>query len=173
CCHPALSREAQIALTLRAVLGMSTAQIARAFIVPEATMAQRIVRAKRKIVEAGIPYRVPAGPELSARLDQVLDLLYLLFNEGFLSSGPSAATSRDLADDASWLCAMLGKLMPREPEVLSLLALMQLHEARRRSRFTDAGAIVLLQDQDRALWDGAAIRRATNSLERARRMGTP
>jgi RNA polymerase sigma factor (sigma-70 family) len=173
CCHPALSREAQIALTLRAVLGMSTAQIARAFIVPEVTMAQRIVRAKRKIVEAGIPYRVPAGPELSARLDQVLDLLYLLFNEGFLSSGPTAATSRDLADDATWLCAMLGRLMPGEPEVLSLLALMQLHEARRRSRFTAAGAIVLLQEQDRALWDRAAIRRATNSLERARRMGKP
>jgi RNA polymerase sigma factor (sigma-70 family) len=173
CCHPALRREAQIALTLRAVLGMSTAQIARAFIVPEATIAQRIVRAKRKIVEARIPYRVPSGPDLEGRLSQVLDLLYLLFNEGFLSSGPRDSTNRDLAADAIWLCRTVTLLLPRQADALSLLALMQLHEARRAARFSQTGAIVLLQDQDRSRWDRTAIRQAGELLERARRLGIP
>ena len=173
CCHPALGREAQVALTLRAVLGMTTAEIAHAFLVPEATMAQRIVRAKRKIVEAKIPYRVPDAQALSARLHQVLTLLYLLYNEAYLSSGATHVTDRDLAADALWLCKLLTRLMPAQPEVLSLLALMRLHEARREGRFDGSGRIVLLRDQDRALWNRPRIRDAAALIERARRMGRP
>jgi RNA polymerase sigma-70 factor (ECF subfamily) len=173
CCHPAIAREAQIALTLRAVLGMTTSEIARAFLVSESTMAQRIVRAKRKIVEARIPYSVPSVEEMPARLNEVLALLYLLYNEGYLSSGPEHSTNRDLAADAVWLSTLLNALMPREPEVMSLLALMQFHEARRRARFSTEGGLVLLADQDRGLWDRVAIDHATKLLETARRLGTP
>lgn len=173
CCHPAIAREAQVALTLRAVMGMTTAEIARAFLVSEAAMAQRIVRAKRKIVEAHIPYRVPAPAELPPRLDEVHALLYLLFNEGYVSSGPDRSTSRNLAADAVWLCALVNALIPDQPETMALLALMRLHEARRGTRFDAGGAVVLLRDQDRAMWDKAAIAGAAELLEQARRLGAP
>ena len=173
CCHPAIAQDAQVALTLRAVMGMTTAQIARAFLVSETTMAQRIVRAKRKIVEARIPYRVPSREELPARLSEVLALLYLVFNEGYMGSGPEHVADRDLSADAIWLCELLDSLLPGQPEVMGLLALMRLHEARRTGRFDDEGGIVLLERQDRALWDHDAIAAAAGLLERARRLGTP
>ena len=124
CCHPALSRPAQIALTLRVVCGLTTAQIARAFLVPETTVAQRITRAKRKIADAGIPYRIPDPDELNARLSEVLAVIYLLLNEGYLSTAEQQAQSRDLVDDAEWLATLLHQLMPTEPEVTGLLALI-------------------------------------------------
>jgi len=167
CCHPALSREAQVALTLRAVIGLTTPEIARAFLTSEATMAQRIVRAKRKIVEAGIPYRMPDADELNDRLDDVLAVLYLAFNEGYLAtSGPSPAR-RDLAEDACWLSTLLMRLLPNEPEVIGLVALMQLHLARATVRFDRAGGLILLKDQDRGRWDQQAIREASAMVERA------
>lgn len=167
CCHPALAREAQVALTLRAVAGFTTAEIAAAFLVAETTMYQRIVRAKRKIVAANIPYRVPQGEEVEARLDAVLAVLYLMFNEGYLSRGPSAAMRRDIAEDAIWLTRLVSQLMPDQPEVLGLLALMQLNLARSRARFDKFGEMVLLPDQERQLWDQAAIAEAVELLERA------
>src|SRR6266851_3508630 len=150
CCHPALAQEAQVALTLRAVAGFTTPEIAAAFLVSEATMAQRIVRAKRKIVAAHIPYRVPQGEDVAERLEAVLAVLYLMFNEGYLSRGASAGMRRDLAED-----------------VLGLIALMQLNLARSAARFDEAGEIVLLADQDRSLWDRDAIAAGTRALERA------
>jgi len=173
CCHPALSREAQVALTLRTVAGLETPAVARAFLVPEATIAQRIVRAKRKIRDAGIPYRVPEPAELPARLTQVLTVLYLVFNEGYLASDGELAERRELARDAEWLGSLLVRLMPDEPEALGLLALMRLHLARVDARFTSDGAIVLLPDQDRGRWDRTAIEGATHILEQALRMRRP
>src|SRR3979411_3126241 len=126
CCHPALSPEAQVALTLRAVVGFTTAEIASAFLVPEATIAQRIVRAKRKIVDAGIPYRLPSAAESEERVGEGLAGLYLMFNEGYLSSGEEAPERRDLAEDAAWLAQLMVRLMPNEPECWGLLALMRL-----------------------------------------------
>ena len=167
CCHPALAQEAQVALTLRAVAGFTTPEIAAAFLVSEATMAQRIVRAKRKIVAANIPYRMPQGADVSARLDAVLTVLYLMFNEGYLSRGAQVAMRRDLADDAIWLAQLVSRLMPDQPEVLGLLALMKLNTARARARFDEAGELVLLPDQDRKLWDGPAIADAITMLEQA------
>jgi RNA polymerase sigma factor (sigma-70 family) len=167
CCHPALAQEAQVALTLRAVAGFTTEEIAAAFLVSEPTMAQRIVRAKRKIVEANIPYRVPQGEELVPRVDAVLSVLYLMFNEGYLSRGGSAAMRRDLADDALWLATLMARLMPEQAEVIGLVALMRLHLARSRTRFDEAGDIVLLPDQDRSRWDGAAIADGVDLLHRA------
>ena len=146
CCHPALAREAQVALTLRAVCGFTTEEIARAFVASEAAVAQRLVRAKRKIAIAGIPYRVPSGAELAERLSEVLTVLYLFFNEGHLSTHGTAAFQRDLAEDATWLAALLSRLLPDEPEVLGLLALMKLHLARGGSRFSESGELVLLAD---------------------------
>ncbi|MQA26101.1 MAG: sigma-70 family RNA polymerase sigma factor [Micromonosporaceae bacterium] len=166
CCHPALPRTAQIALTLRVVCGLTTAQIARAFLVPESTVAQRITRAKRKITDAGIPYRIPAPEELSARLSEVLTVIYLLLNEGYLSTAEQAQ-SRDLVDDAEWLASLLCQLMPTEPEAAGLLALIRLHRARAAGRFDSAGGLVLLADQDRSLWDRKAITDATRLLARA------
>ncbi|GAA4533477.1 MULTISPECIES: RNA polymerase sigma factor [Nonomuraea] len=166
CCHPALSRAAQIALTLRAVCGLSVAQIAAAFVVPEATVAQRITRAKRKIGEAGIPYRIPAEEELPRRVGEVLAVVYLLFNEGYLSSTAERAQARDLVEEAEWLAALLVNLMPKEPEAAGLLALIRLHRARGAARFDPAGRLVLLADQDRGLWDRQAIERATALLTR-------
>ena len=171
CCHPALSREAQVALTLRTVGGLDTRSVARAFLVPEATIAQRIVRAKRKIRDAAIPYRVPELAELPPRLGEVLSVLYLVFNEGYLASAGDAAERRDLARDAEWLTSLLVRLMPDEPEPMGLLALMRLHLARARARFSADGSIVLIQDQDRRLWDAPAITDAGRLLERALRLG--
>ena len=166
CCHPALPRAAQIALTLRVVCGLTTTQIARAFLVPETTVAQRITRAKRKIIGAGIPYRVPDPDELNARLREVLAVIYLVLNEGYLST-VDQAESRDLVDDAEWLASQLYELMPTEPEVAGLLVLIQLHRARANARFTMDGNLVPLQDQDRSSWNHHAITEAIRLLERA------
>ena len=173
CCHPALSREAQVALTLRAVCGLSLAEIARAFIAPEATVGQRIVRAKRKIVQAGLPLRRPAPEELPARLGEVLAVVYLLFNEGHLATAGPRSDRPDLAGDAEWLAGLLADLMPREPEVLGLLALIRLHRARDAARLSTTGELVLLRDQDRLLWDRDAIAHAAALVTRALRMGRP
>jgi RNA polymerase sigma factor (sigma-70 family) len=172
CCHPALPRQAQIALTLRVVCGLTTAQIARAFLVPEATVAQRITRAKRKITDAGIPYRIPADDELGARLTEVLAVIYLLCNEGYLST-TEQAQSRDLVDDAEWLASLLHQLMPTEPEVAGLLALIRLHRARAAARFDRDGGLVLLQYQERSRWDREAIAGASRLLARAAKQRRP
>ena len=171
CCHPALREDARVALTLRTVGGLETGAVARAFLVPEATVAQRIVRAKRKIRDAGIPYRVPEPAELPARLDGVLRVLYLIFNEGYLASSGETAERRDLARDAAWLTSLLVRLMPDEPEPMGLLALMRLHLARADARFADDGDLVLLPDQDRSKWDRAAIAEADALLRDALRRG--
>lgn len=173
CCHPALSQEAQVALTLRAVAGFTTAEIARAFLVEEPTVAQRIVRAKRKIVAANIPYRVPDGTDVAARLDGVLSVLYLMFNEGYLSRGANVAMRRDLAEDSLWLARLVDQLMPDQAEVIGLLALMKLNLARSEARFDGAGEMVLLADQDRSRWDRAEIADAVGLLERAGEMRAP
>jgi RNA polymerase sigma factor (sigma-70 family) len=171
CCHPALSREAQVGLTLRAVCGFTTAEIARAFLAPEATVAQRLVRAKRKIASAGIPYRLPSGSDLGDRLDEVLAVLYLLFNEGHLSTRGGLPFQRDLAEDAAWLTALLSRFLPGEPEILGLLALMKLHLARDTSRFDEAGDMVMLADQDRSRWNRALIGEGISLIERAAALG--
>ena len=173
CCHPTLSREAQVALTLRSLLGVTTAQLAKAFLTTEATMTKRIVRAKRKIVEAKIPFAIPSGDEVRGRVAEVLSSVYVLFNEGYLSAGPSASQRAELAGDAEWLASLLVQLLPDEPEVIGLLALIRLHQARRLARFEAAGDLVLLKDQDRSLWDRAAIDEALALLNRALRMGQP
>ena len=176
CCHPALPRQAQVALTLRVVCGLTTAQIARAFLVHETAIARRITRAKRKITDAGIPYRVPADDELAARLTEVLTVIYLLFNEGYLGTeGPpqSESQSRDLAEEAEWLATLLHRLMPAEPEVAGLLALIRLHRARAVARFAPDGGLVLLRDQDRSLWDREAIADAARLLARTARRRRP
>ncbi len=172
CCHPALPRQAQIALTLRVVCGLTTAQIARAFVVQETTIARRITRAKRKITDAGIPYRIPAEDELGPRLTEVLTVIYLLFNEGYLSTA-ERAHSRDLVDDAEWLVSLLHQLMPTEPEVAGLLALIRLHRARAAARFDLHGRLVLLQQQNRSLWDREMIEGATQVLARAAQQQRP
>lgn len=173
CCHPALSREAQVALTLRAVAGLTTTEIARAFITSEATIAQRIVRAKRKIVDARIPYRVPARAEMDERLGEVLAVLYLMFNEGYLVTTGGRPARRDLAEDAAWLAGLLVRLMPDEAEAIGLLALMRLHLARAEARFDAAGNLVLLQDQDRGRWDRERIDSALALLRRAAELRRP
>ncbi|MEA2322797.1 MAG: polymerase sigma-70 factor, subfamily [Solirubrobacteraceae bacterium] len=159
CCHPALATEAQVALTLRALGGLTTEEIARAFLVAESTMAQRLVRAKRRIKAAGIPFRTPPAHLLPERLTAVLAVVYLIFNEGYDGRG-------DLASEAIRLGAALAELMPDEPEVSGLLALMLLHDSRRAARFR-GGDLVLLADQDRALWDHGQIEAGRVALERA------
>jgi len=159
CCHPALATEAQVALTLRTLGGLSTGEIARAFLVPEPTMAQRLVRAKRKIKAAGIPFRVPPEHLLPDRLDAVLAVVYLIFNQGYGGRG-------DLAAEALWLGRALAELLPEEPEVHGLLALMLLLDARRAARFRD-GELVLLADQDHSLLDTAEIAQGRQALDRA------
>jgi RNA polymerase sigma-70 factor (ECF subfamily) len=157
CCHPALSREAQVALTLRLLGGLTTAEIARAFLVPEATMAQRIVRAKRKIRDAGIPYRVPRDADLPARVSSVLSVVYLVFTEGHTATTGAELGRPDLAAEAIRLGRAVVDLMPDEPEAAGLLALMVLTEARRPARSDASGDPVLLADQDRTLWDRERI----------------
>src|SRR4051794_4792142 len=153
CCHPALDIDAQVVLTLRTLGGLTTDEIAHAFLVPEATMAQRLVRAKRKIKIAGIPYRVPDDHDLPERLDAVLAVVYLVFNEGYAASTRHDLIRTDLCDEAIRLARLVAQLMPDESEVLGLLALLLLHDARRGARVDDEGALVLIADQDRARWN--------------------
>jgi RNA polymerase sigma-70 factor (ECF subfamily) len=173
CCHPALAPEARVALTLRTVAGLTTAEIARAFMVPEETLAQRLVRAKRKIRAAGIPYRVPADHVLPERLGSVLAVVYLVFGEGYVAThGPELARAA-VSAEAIRLGRLLAELMPDEPEVLGLLALMLLHESRRPARTTATGDLVLLEDQDRERWDQALIAEGRALLVGALRRGQP
>lgn len=173
CCHPVLARDAQIALTLRSVVGLTTEEIARAFMVQEDTLAKRIVRAKHKIVSSKVPYRVPEGDQLAPRLDEVLTVIYMVFNEGYLSTAGRAPVRRELVWDAEWLASLLVRLMPEEPEPVALLALIRLHLARWPSRLDDAGRLVLLEFQDRTLWDRRAINDAIRLIERAAAYGRP
>ena len=157
CCHPALAMDARVALTLRTLGGLTTPEIARAFLVPEPTLAQRLVRAKRKIRDAGIPYRVPPAELLPERLDGVLRVLYLVFNEGYAASSGDSLIRRELCAEAIRLTRVVATLLPDEPEARGLLALMLLHDARREARVGPAGELILLDDQDRSLWDGGRI----------------
>jgi RNA polymerase sigma-70 factor (ECF subfamily) len=172
CCHPALAPEAQVALTLRAVGGLTTTEIARAFLVPETTMGQRLVRAKRKIRDAGVPFRVPPEHLLPDRLDAVLAVLYLVFNEGYVGTSAGRLVRGDLCEEAIRLAKLLAVLMPGEPEALSLLALMLYHDSRRAARLAADGSLILLEDQNRSLWNRDRIAEGDRVLARARGVGT-
>jgi RNA polymerase sigma-70 factor (ECF subfamily) len=173
CCHPLLSRDSQIALTLRVVCGLTTAEIAAAFLAGESAMAQRLSRARKALRETGSAVRVPGPDQLGGRLDEVLSAIYLLFNEGYLANAGRTPARRDLAARAVALNRLLHRLMPREPEVLGLLALLLLHESRAATRFDGWGRLVRLRDQDRARWDRALIAEATRLLSRATTMHRP
>lgn len=167
CCHPALAPDAQIALTLREVCGLTTEEIARAFLTPAPTLAQRIVRAKHKIRAAKIPYQVPEPQELGERLDVVLRVIYLVFNEGYTASSGSTVTRQDVSREAIRLGRLLVELLPREPEAQGLLALMLLHESRRAARTDTEGDVILLDDQDRSLWNREEIAEGARLVERS------
>ncbi len=172
CCHPSLAPEARLALTLRAVVGLTTPQIARAFLVHESTLAQRIVRAKRKVVTAGISLSVPPPDQLTERLADVLAVVYVMFNEGFVSStGPTQ--DRDLAADAVWLATVVATSLPREAEAWGLAALLTIQHARAAARFGEDGALVLLPDQDRSRWDRSALAAGEDLLVRAAALDAP
>src|SRR4051794_28886619 len=173
CCHPALAPEARVALTLRTLGGLATPEIARAFLVSEPTMAQRLVRAKRKIKTANIPYQVPADHDLPDRLNSVLASLYLIFNEGYSATSDEALVRRELSGEAIRLGGTLARLMPDEPEAHGLLALMLLQDSRREARLSPDGELVLLEDQDRSLWDTRETDTGLQLLERAARLGPP
>jgi RNA polymerase sigma-70 factor (ECF subfamily) len=173
CCHPALSLEARVALTLRTLAGLTTAEIARAFLASEPTMAKRLVRAKQKIQHAGIPYRVPPAHLLPERTPGVLGVLYLLFNEGYSATAGSDLVRQNLSAEAIRLARVLARLMPDEPETSGLLALMLLHDARRSARLDAHGDLVTLEDQDRGMWDAAEISEGVSLLEGALRRGRP
>ncbi len=173
CCHPALATDAQIALTLRLLGGLRTPEIARAFLVPDATLGQRLVRAKRKIRAAGIPYAVPPAEALPERLDAVLHVVYLIFNEGYSATSGSTIVRHELAGEAIRLARVLVELMPGEPEALGLLALLLLHDSRREARQGKDGELIVLGEQDRGEWDAERIAEGLAVLERAAFLGVP
>ncbi len=173
CCHPALSLEARVALTLRTLAGLTTTEIARAFLASEATMAKRLVRAKQKIATAGIPYRVPPAHLLPERVPGVLGVLYLLFNEGYSATAGADLIRQNLSAEAIRLARVMHRLMPSEPEAAGLLALMLMHDARRAARLDASGDMVTLEDQDRGRWDAAQIAEGVSLLEAALRQGRP
>jgi RNA polymerase sigma-70 factor (ECF subfamily) len=173
CCHPALAVNAQVALTLRLIAGLQTDQIARAFLVSESTMAQRLVRAKRKIKAANIPYRIPGDAELPNRLRPVLAVIYLVYNEGHLATSGDQLIRHDVADEAVRLAQLLARLMPDEPEVIGLLALLLLTESRRRARTGSSGELIRLADQDRTLWDQSLIQEGQELVRACLRRNQP
>ena len=170
-CHPVLSTEGRVALTLRLLGGLTTEEIARAFLVPESTVAQRIVRAKRTLAEAGVPFEVPRGTDLAARLSSVLEVLYLIFNEGYSATAGDDWMRPTLCEDALRLGRILAELVPKEPEVHGLVALMEIQSSRSRARVSSSGEPILLLDQNRSDWDRLLIRRGLAALDRAERLG--